>query len=401
MNQTSRFHSVLNALSEKFYTFEEFPNISRSRLPAKVCEAAMAVGEEELADYSATLSGKELEAMILDFPALKTEAEWERIASVLMLRFSPRIIRLIFHLFQENCHSEAVWFLVKKVDAEADRRRHYTNEGVFIWDFGKSDDLFRDIRNAFYASTRELDDFFETYLIGEDTALAIEIRRQCLEGAEHSLILKNTHHMVYLIEKAPSEFLFHMITNYLQRFDVLNSSDEVNQAILKCLGEPSRAGNWEGFSDETKQRFSQWCFCYHLKLHSKKFPKKYLTLRQYYEQVKGCYELDEAPEALVVEFETIVIVDVADRPYSCFYHKNDFEKEIGECTEFGILPSFLREDGVQITARDHIIEEKNGPCIQLRYDGVGPLYIKSCWIETSNPRPTCVKGNQNNRRNLR
>lgn len=374
MNELNRLSSVLDAISDKFFTFEEFPNISRSRLPAGVCEAAMSADGRELAAFGAALSGKELEAMILDFPSLKTAEEWDRIGSILMTRFSPRIVKLIFSLFQAACNTESVRFLMKKTVEEARRRQDYPEPGAFFWAFGESEDFMEAVKTAFYKDSNELDLLFQTYHIAENTRLAAEIRRQCLEDAELPLIRKNVRHLVYLIENMPEALLFQTVTNYLQQFDVLNALDEVSQAVLKRLGEPSRPGCWSGFSEETKKRFTQWCFCHRLKLHSELFPEKYKILKKYYDQVLQCYELKET-EALVIEFEKFFIVDIADRPCSYFYLKEDFERETGQWAEFGILPAFLKGDDGQVSARDYIIEEKDGPCILLRYEGIGLLYI--------------------------
>lgn len=375
MNGLSRLSIAMLAISERFFAFEEFPNVNRSRFPAGICEAAMKVNSKDLASYSASRTGKELEAMILDFPALKTVKEWEQIGTILILRFSPRIIKLIFHLFQVTYDSEAVRFLVKILVDEANRKQLYPEPGRFFWDFGKSGDFFSELKTRFYETSGELDDIFRTCHISRDTGLAFEIRRQCLEYAELPVLIKNANHLIDLIEKAPEQSLYQTITNYINQFDVLNTADEVNQAVLKRFGEPSSTRSWDGFSEDVKKKFSQWCFCHRLKLHSLIFPLKYEVLSRYYVKVMQSCELEEA-SALVIEFDKIVIVDLSDRPYSCFYHREDFEREMKKWTEFDIFPSFLKDEKGQISARDYIIEEKDDSCILLRYEGIDLLYIK-------------------------
>lgn len=376
MIETKLFNDTLNAVGEKFFSFEEFPNISRGRFPAGVCERAMLVHEKDLVDYGVSLTGKELEAMIVDFPALKMVKEWELIGSILASRFSSRIIKLIFNLFQYNCRSEAVWFLIKMFDAEADRRKQYPDSGKFFWDFGKSGDFFSDIKALFLDRENDLEALFRTYHIGWDTLLAMEIRRLCLEDAEYPLLLKNDRQLIYLIEKALDGFLRKAITNYIGYFDVLDSSDEVNRAILERMDEPVRSGKWDGFPEETRKKFTQWCFCHHLRRHTSLFPSKYKALSQYYEKVGQCYGLEGTP-VLVIEFEKITVADFPDRPYSYFYHKEDFDREIKQWKEFeDILPSFLKEEKGRISARDYLIEEKEDSCIMLQYEGIGLLYIK-------------------------
>jgi hypothetical protein len=91
--------------------------------------------------------------------------------------------------------------------------------------------------------------------------------------------------------------------------------------------------------------------------------------------VRQCLALDEV-SALVIEFEKIVVVDLTNRPYSCFYHIEDFEREMKKWTEFDILPTFIEIDKVPVSARDYIIEEKDDTCILLCYEGIDLLYIK-------------------------
>ena len=73
----SQLRSALDGIRDKFFTIDEFPYIDRSRFPMGVCEAAMQVKEEDLDSYCASLSGKQLEAMIRDLTELETEEERE------------------------------------------------------------------------------------------------------------------------------------------------------------------------------------------------------------------------------------------------------------------------------------------------------------------------------------
>ncbi len=58
----------------------------------------------------------------------------------------------------------------------------------------------------------------------------------------------------------------------------------MNRAILKRLGEPGISGKWEAYTEEAKQKFSQWCYCHRLKLHTLEFPVKYKVLSQFRER---------------------------------------------------------------------------------------------------------------------
>lgn len=375
MNEKVQLRTALKQISEKFFAFREFPYVERDRLPEGVTETAAEVGEDEVDSYGASLTGKELEALIMDFPSLESKEEWDRIGSILTSRFSPRLINLIFNLYQVEYRSEALRFLINKFAEEADRKEQHPELGRFFWDFGKEEDYMPGLKTAFREEIFELDRLFRIYFIGEDTPFAMEVRRRCLEDAEYPLLLKNTKHLIYLIENAPEGQLIEAVTNHILSFDVLDDAGEVNRAVLKRLGEPRQSEKWDGYSVETKRKFFQWCYCHRLKLHTPDYPVKYKVFSQYHERIRQCYALEGTP-ALVMDFDKAVIADIPGRPHSYFYLKDDFDREIRKWKEFGYLPSFLKEDEARFSARDYIIENKEDVCILLRYEGVDKLYIK-------------------------
>lgn len=375
MSEKTQLRTALKQIGERFFSFQEFPTVERSRLPEGVVEEAAEIRESEVDFYSASLSGKELEAMILDFPGLYSKEERERVGAILASRFSPRLINLIFNLYQVQCHSEALRFLIRKFAEEADRRKQFPDEGRFFWNFGKSDDYFPGIKAVFRESINDLNELFQRYFIGEETPFAMEIRRICLEDADHELLHHNRKNLIFLIDNGREEFLPKAIENHIYSFEILDPSDEVNQAILNRMGEVSQSEKWEGYSEDTKKKFRQWCFCHQLKAYTWEATSKYRILSQYYEYVRQSTELENG-SAFVIEFDTVVVVDVAGQPHSYFYLKADYDREFRQWQEFGIKPSFLLEDGVKVTARDHIILHQDAACIRLQYDGIDKLYIK-------------------------
>jgi len=375
MYEKTQLRSALKQIGEKFFAFREFPYVERDRFPEGVIEAAAEIDETEADSYGASLTGKELESLIMDFPTLERGEERERIASVLASRFSPRLINLIFNLYQVEYNSEALRFLIRKFAEEADRRKQYPEPGRFLWDFGKDEDYISGIKTVFREEVYDLDRLFQIYFIGEDTPYALELRRRCLEDAEYPLLYKNARHLIYLVENAPEEFLTGAVENHILSSQESEASDEVNNAILKRLGEPGNSGKWEAYSEEAKRKFSQWCYCHRLKLHTPEFPAKYKVLSQYRENVLQCYEMEGA-QALVMDFGKVAVVDISGQPHSYFYLKEDFDREIRKWKEFGYQPSFLKENEPRITARDHIIENKDDVCILLLYEGIDKLYVK-------------------------
>lgn len=374
MFDTSNFGAAIEEVRERYFLLEEFPFLERRRLPEGILEKAMTVREEDLESYSYSLSGKEVEAILLDIPALKTLETQERAAAILNIRFSPRLIKLFFVLYQTYYDIDAIRLVKRKLIREAKRRAEFPKAGAFFWDFDGSNDLFEEVKLAFTDQWKSLDNFFLAYQIRQDTRLAMEIRLRCLEDAELPLIHSNLHHFMILLERKPEKHLLTAITNYIYLSDLKNAINEVYLLILERMGEPSRSRKWEIYDRKVAEKFSEWCFYHHLTLHSKFYPKKYEILSHYYDHVEQSYELEGS--ALVLDFGEIVVVDIPNHPFSFFYYKWEFERQMKEWEEAEAKPAFYLKNPEQISARDFIIEDKDAPYILLRYEGVDLLYIQ-------------------------
>ncbi len=373
MLNTANFNTAIDAIRGRFFLLDEFPHWNRDRLPKGVIKEAMAVDKEDLEAFSYSLTGKQLEAILLDILLLKSLEEQERIAAILNIRFSPRLIKLFYTLYQTYYDVDAVRLILRKLIREAKRRSIFLESGAFFWEFGDFADPFEEVKLAFVNKWEKLDDFFEVYNIRKDTRLAMEIRLRCLEDAELPMIYNNLHHFMYLLERKPEKYLMTAITNYIYLSDVRTMIKEVCLLILDHIGEPSRSLKWEGYDRKVTEKFSEWYFDHHLSLHSVQYPKKYEILSKYYNSVRQNYELERS--AFVIEFDKIVVVDMPDDPFSYFFDKWEFDRIMKEWDEIGTEPSFYKEGSEQISARDYIIENKDEPCIILLYEGVDLMYI--------------------------
>lgn len=373
MFDTTNFSTAMKTVRERFFLPEEFPYLDGSSLPEGILEQAMTVREEDLESYSYSLSGKEVEAILLAIPALKTLETQERAAAILNIRFSSRILKLFFSLYQTYYDIDAIRLVKRRLIREAKRRADFPKAGAFFWDFNESNDLFDEIKLAFVSRWKSLDDFFQAYQIKQDTRLAMEIRLRCLEDAEISLIHSNLRHFMLLLERKSEKHLLTMITNYIYLSDLKNAIKEVYLLILERMGEPSRSLKWEVYDRKVTEKFSEWCFYHHLTLHSEYYPKKYEILSRYYDYVEQSYELEGS--ALVIDFEKIVVVDIPVYPFSFFYYKWEFERQMKEWEETETKPVFYSRNPEQISARDYIIEDKDAPYILLCYEGIDLLYI--------------------------
>ena len=368
-----KFSTAMDAVRERFFTIEEFPYLDRSRFPENIIDKAMALPPEALQDFSARLTSKELESILLDLPKAETFAELERVGTILNYRFSSRPIRLFFALYQEHYDTIAMQTIMRRLVIEANRRWIFHDSGSFFWAFGDSGDVFESIKTEFATSWRTLDDFFQAYNVRPDTRLAMEIRIQCFSDAGLAMIHANAKHLVYLLERLHDNELRMLITNYIRVSDVKNCVNAVNLMILERMGEPAKSEKWQSYNMSVVKKFSEWCFYHRLHLHSLIYPKKYEILSKYYVNIVESYELEGS--AFVIDFGKIVVVDILNVPYSFFYHKWEFDREMKQWREFEDKPSFYADIPDKPSARDFIIADQDEPCLLLVYEGIDLLYI--------------------------
>lgn len=375
MLESTKFGSVMDQIRGRFFKAEEFPYLDRSDFPSGIDDRLMTVEFEKLPEYSVTLTVKELEGLLRDIPNTDAPDLIERIAVVLETRFSARLIKLFFALYQEYFDKGSIQTIMARLIAEAHRRSLYPETGEFFWTFGEAEDIFEAVRTEYSTGWRYLDEFFKAYHIEPDTRLSLEIRIQCFSDASLAMYQVNSSQMTYLVEKLAEEDLKRILKNYIRVSQVKNALNEVNTLILKRMGEPSRSSKWEGYDKNTVMRFSEWCFYHHLKHHSLRYPKKYGILSKYYSNLVENYKL-EKENALVMDFNKVVVVDVAGYPFSFFYEKWAFQREIEQWLEFEDPPSFLQNNKEKATARDYIIEDNEEPCLLLLYEGIDLMYIR-------------------------
>lgn len=368
------FNQALEAIRSRLYTVSEFPVIDPARLPTALDFESVPKDNEGQADLAFSMSGKQVDGLLLAIPSLTDKAEIEKAVALVRIRFSRRIVKLVFSLYQTRYETEPVQILCRRIAEEATKRDLFPEDGSFLWTFFQTPDPLDAAVEEALSTGKDLDEFFARYHIGAETALSFEIRRRCLEVATNEMFVANQKHMLLLIGKS-TDGLDAMTANYLDQFIMVNYLEDVNVALLGRLGEPGSTPAWESFSQEQRDRFAHWVYLFRLKTRSREFPKKYEVLSQYYNQIKGTQELEDG-SILILDFGSIVVADLAGRPYSYFYKRHVFEEEMRQWISEGIEPCFLRLDRAQVSARDYIIEQKEAPCMRLHYEGVEHLYIQ-------------------------
>ena len=407
------FKDVVDGLRDRFYTQDEFPGLKRERLPESFLKEAMQVANQDRISYAAGLKGSQLESLIFVLRDSVDPNEIVKAIEILCFRISPRILKLMTILYQYHFWSQGLNAAIKEMGKAALEKPACAASGAFAIRFGWTEDKMAEIEAAIDESDKDISKCFKAYGIDGKSPFAQAGFLSYLSVADKDALRTNRRWIINAIEQQPSERLVQLINNYLSSFTMVEYNDGVNLAILNKIGQPYVSPDWEAYSVETRNTFAQWSYLHRLKLHSVGVPKKYEVLGTYFEQVRSSYEIKN-DKLLIIDFGEIVVVDISDRPYSFFYQKKVFDQEMEawrksrealeemsyeesdenaacysagyrydveseECDqpkEKKYLPTFIRIDQKNTTARDFIIEEVEEPCMKLSYEGVDVLYIR-------------------------
>lgn len=382
---------VLAGLKDRFYTFEEFPFLKREALPQGILSTAMRISAAEIESFAFRLKGKELEGLLLDLRDAASREEIERACEILEIRSTARILKLLIILYQYNYESVGLNAALFRLGKRIGEKEKYTAQEAFARHMGPVEDKFSSLCAIIETHERDISKAFTALSINGKSPFACEAAYRYLTDAPMEGYITNLKWMVRTIESKSAEELQPFLTKYLSSLDVSQYHDGVNLAILKKLGQPNLSPDWADYEKPLKDKFTQWYFLSRLKKHTFSMPKKYKVLSKYYKQVRSSLEMPEE-NLMIIDFGDIVIADIADRPYSFFYEKDVFDKEM-EAWEKSreqeealwdetederpapYLPTFLRMDRGVYTARDFIIEEIEEPCVKLSYEGIDVLYI--------------------------
>ncbi|SHJ37280.1 hypothetical protein [Parasporobacterium paucivorans] len=387
-----KFKSIINSLRGRFFTVEEFPRIPRELLPQNVLQETMELKAGDIRHYAVRLKGKELEGLILDLRETAKREEMQRAAEILTYRISPRILKLLTILYQYHSDSEGLNLVLNRMAGIIEEKDDSSREAAFVRRFGAVEDKVSAACGAVDEYEMDIDKCFQALGIYRQSPFAEEVVLCYLGNTSREGMMTNRAWIVSAIGYHENTRLYPLISNYLSAFSLIELHDGINLAILNKIGQPYTSPDWEPYKVDLRDKFAQWCFLHQLKLHSIRFPKKFSVLRKYYDQVRSSYVVKEE-NLMVIDLGDIVIADTADDPYSFFYEKRVFEKEMADwkasqeeqenwSSEAGeerpreYRPSFLRLDKRNLTARDFMIEEIEEPCIKLSYEGIDVLYIQ-------------------------
>ena len=388
------FLDVIKGLKDRFYTIEEFPLLDRGVLPQGILLRAMEVPKDKLEYFAFRLRGKELEGLLLELKDTYDEKIIERAYRILAVRLTTRILKLLAILFQYNYTSFGLITVLDKLSTKIRLKENYNAAEAFFWHLGQAEDKFAVLGQIIDEHGKDINKALRELNISSNSPFAQEAAFKYLKSVSKDGFTINLKWMVRTIENRTTEELQGLMTHYLSAFTIKEYHDGINLSILSKLGQPNISTDWAPYDRKLQDKFTQWYFLNRLKKHTISMPKKFDVLAKYHKQVRNSYEIAEE-DLMIIDFGDIVIADIANRPYSYFYEKNVFEKEMAawekskvqedaanessidsiDKSQVSYQPTFLRMDKKNLTARDFMIEEIEAPCIKLSYEGIDILYI--------------------------
>ena len=254
------------------------------------------------------------------------------------------------------------------------------DENVFIRGFGNKEDKVKAACEAIYEWDMCIDRCFFDLKIRIESPLAKQAMFMFLCDAPKEGIEKNRLHIVRAIESRNAEDIYGVVNNYLSRFSMGDYDDGINLTILHKLGRDFDSSKWQEYDAGIKGEFARWVYLHDLKIHSLPFPRKYDILSKYWHRLIDSRRID-SEDLMIMDFGDLVIVDVSTDPFSYFFEKGTFERELrtwkeGHSEEEEYRPVFLSPDSKHPSARDYMIEEIESPCIMFGYGGIDILYIR-------------------------
>lgn len=376
LNDTGKLQNVIKSLKPRFFTIEEFPFLNRDFLQQNILSEALQLDRSELENYALGLNGKQLEVLLFDLRDASGQEEIQRAVQILKERISSRLIKLLTILYQYSDTSKGLNEGLKEISAMLKQNSVNTPEEAFVLHFGDKEDKVEAVRETIEEMRWNIKECLKTYAIQESSYFATKCLLSYLSTASRQGLLLNRSWIIRTVESQPADQLKKLIENYLTTFTLTEYHDGINLAILHKIGQPYVTADWEPYSSELRKKFSQWCFLHQLRIHTIGVPKKYNVLAKYVDRVRNSDTIKDE-NLLVIDFGEIVIADIYNRPYSFFYQKDIFEQELAAWqADRENLPTFIRIDKRNLTARDFIIEEVEEPCVKLSYEGIDILYIQ-------------------------
>ena len=369
------FQKCLEELSGRFSLPDEMVHENRAPEVEQLLREISALKEDKLAAYAAKMSSRQVENFIFAMLADPSVKQKERLAKLLSLRMTRRIIVLIWSFYTYYYEDENISYLVKPAVS------YIRSSGLNIPQ-GKMLELIAlhgeehpiHAVNALAVMSCEggasLVDYFENNAISPDSPLAAAVAQRTLAYGDASVFAINEEWLLRLInnDMVGNEVL----ENYIAAVDEREYSLTVNELIIEKMGRPVNPEDWPDFSEIHKRKFLRWCLLRELEDYFQYSRNKldffsgYLPWLKNIEIIQGA----DASELLSMDFGEFVIMDAQKgADYSFLCKKSAFVRIRQE-------ELFDTDSRMLIEAREYILEDAQEEVIRLSFHQIGKLFAR-------------------------
>lgn len=364
------FSRAIENIRGRFYTFEEFPLVERSRFPIDVLKN---INDLEYGAAVDIFRGRELEALVLEIADSDDMQELTKGVAILCERMTPRLLRLLNALYQYRYDAAGLKLLLGKLWDGG--KAGLMEDGSFLSVFGKSQNIIAELADTIAKEGNNIDNTFLKYGIIKGSPLALETYFEYFSRCEKIGCMINHEALTSIILESETERLKSIINNYMDSFAMVEYIDNVSLAILNRLGDPYISTEWAVYSNETRDKFARWSYLWRMKEHCKDQPEKFNILMGYIEFIKTNYYLTET-DVLITDLGWMLLADVRNGD-TFLYEKRAFEKEMENWRlEPENLPTFMKPYADILTGRKFMLSVDDAPCIRLGYEGINKYYVE-------------------------
>ncbi|GHU56855.1 hypothetical protein AGMMS49975_21000 [Clostridia bacterium] len=345
---------VLEEVTEKFYFKAEFPKKKRN--------------PDDTLNYiqkfeGRPLTGYQLEDLILALGDKPSDA----VVKALSARVTNRIMGLLWAYFQYDYKNVYVLLLLTDISRKYNANLFDISNGHLIF---TEDFLTHPIESVLdMTKNADIREFIKEYGIIENSPYWRDLLTYLFMNSTPDTIRENfglLYHFINVSEKLPDEVFVH----YMESFDALEYSTEVNLLLIQKLGLPGsfKEGGekdfWEQHSPEIRRKILNWHKLHNMNLHLEQ--KKFALYTNYLEDIQEVV-FERRNKLLKIMFKLFAIVDNCDDSSVSVYFANPNEVKDVESID---------PEVIHVSSKDFMVSKTDDLIMTLSVFGINRMYTK-------------------------
>jgi hypothetical protein len=356
------FDRTMKSLGKTFYTPEEFPFVV-DRLEAERERALVErLAEQDVYGYALSLSGRQLDFIIF---SLVLTAPSNRVAKLLSYRFTKRLARLSWILFQHHPSSGVLpWLVVNNAS-----RLHGLSEkdGVLMFSGGFLENSVGSVVNVMFSERVTVDSFIDKYRLIVGSPFFTQILETFYTYCEPSALMQNYDHLYNFISNLAQPEASPVVKHYLVSVQARDYHAPINLYLIDRLGMPYYESEaWAFLSNEVIWNVAQWYKLHLLDSHLVVPSRKHTNLVERLDRI-SYIAYDPENGVLRIDFGSFALFDPEPESDTMYLFK-DAKRGMS------ITPEEFKDIIITLEARNFIVEEAETDIYKLYFFEFGKLY---------------------------